>query len=101
MASRRFDGPQRISDSLGALIKRFSRTDLIGIAALEDHWAELVGTEVADHSRPSALRGSTLVVVVDQPAWATQVRLVTGSLLERFSQVSGQRVERIEMTVRR
>jgi predicted nucleic acid-binding Zn ribbon protein len=101
MAGRRFDGPQRISDSLGALIKRFSRTDLVGVAALEDHWEELVGPEVAAHTQPSAVRGTTLVVVVDQPAWATQFRLVAGNLLERFAGVAGQHIERIETTVRR
>lgn len=101
MTSRRFEGPQKIGDSLTALIKWFARTDLVGIAALDDQWRDLVGATLAAHSSPRALRGTVLVVSVDQPAWATQFRLLVGGRLERFSEVAGCRVESIEVTVRR
>ena len=101
MAIRRFDGPQRINDSLSALIKRFSRSDLEGIAALGDQWEALVGSELAEHSAPKAMRGSTLIIAVDQPARATQVRLSVGVLMARLSEVSGQAIEEIETTVKR
>ena len=100
MAYRRNDGPLRISDSLAALARRFSRSDLIGIAAIEDHWAELVGEPMASHARAIALRGTTLVLAADQPAWATQLRLHAGSLVARFSELAKEPIETIEVVVK-
>jgi predicted nucleic acid-binding Zn ribbon protein len=66
------------------------------------HWDEVVGTQTAAHARPVSLRDGILVVAVDQPAWATQLRLLAGSLLARLSEVAGpDAVRSIEVRVGR
>ena len=52
-------------------------------------WPELVGESVAGHARPRSLRAGTLVVAVDEPAWATQLRWLEADLLTRLAEVLG------------
>jgi hypothetical protein len=40
-----------------------------------------------------------LVVGVDRPAWASEVRLLATELLTRIAEVTGERPERIEVVV--
>ena len=52
-------------------------------------------------SRRSSSTGVSLVVDVDDPAWATQVKFLTPMIIERLSAVAGVRVERIDVRVER
>ena len=47
-------------------------------------WAEAVGDAVADHVKPVKLDGTKLVVEVDDPAWATQLRFLETTLKQRL-----------------
>jgi predicted nucleic acid-binding Zn ribbon protein len=63
-------------------------------------WPEMVGESVAQHSRPRSLRDGVLVVAVDEPAWATQLRWLEADLLTRLREVLGpDQVARIEVRV--
>jgi predicted nucleic acid-binding Zn ribbon protein len=63
-------------------------------------WPEMVGESVAQHSRPRSLRDGVLVVAVDEPAWATQLRWLVADLLTRLREVLGpDQVARIEVRV--
>lgn len=64
-------------------------------------WDDAVGPQVAAHARPVRLSEGTLVVEVDEPGWATQLRYLEQDLLRRLAEVGGQGVERIEVRVRR
>jgi predicted nucleic acid-binding Zn ribbon protein len=69
--------------------------------ALVTRWAELVGESVAEHTRPRGLRDGTLLVVVDDPAWATQLRWLEADLVARLGELLGpDRVQKIEVRVR-
>jgi predicted nucleic acid-binding Zn ribbon protein len=62
-------------------------------------WAEAVGPQVADHVRPVKLDQGTLTVEVDDPAWATQVKFLTPTIVTRLAEVAGANVERIQVRV--
>jgi predicted nucleic acid-binding Zn ribbon protein len=64
-------------------------------------WAEIVGAQIAEHVSPAKLQDGCLVVVVDQPGWATQMRYLNDDLLARIAAVVGDGVVRqIEVRVR-
>ncbi|MBQ9344753.1 MAG: DUF721 domain-containing protein [Kiritimatiellae bacterium] len=44
------------------------------VAALAPHWAEIVGAELARHSRPARMREGTLYVAVDHPLFLARFR---------------------------
>ena len=95
-------GPVRLAISLGAIAEKMgvgggART----LQLLFSSWEEIVGRTVALHSEPVRLRDRVLVVAVDHPSWATQLRLLTPTMLGRLHQLTGDAVSTVEITVRR
>jgi predicted nucleic acid-binding Zn ribbon protein len=62
-------------------------------------WAGLVGPEVAAHCHPASLRDGELTVRAQSTAWATQLRLLGGTLLARVvAEVGPDVVSKIVVT---
>lgn len=82
-------GPVPLVDALGVVAGRLGLgpTDLV--TTVFGHWEALVGPALAAHVRPLRLDGETLVVSVDHPAWATQVRHLAPEILERLDDACG------------
>ncbi|MEP7113208.1 MAG: DUF721 domain-containing protein [Ilumatobacteraceae bacterium] len=64
-------------------------------------WTEAVGDAIAAHVKPVKLDGTKLIVEVDDPAWATQLRFLETILKQRLLEVAGATIETIEARVRR
>ena len=95
-------GPRRVAESLDRLATSLGVPSAGVLAALFSTWPELVGDAVAAHSRPRSLRDGELVVAVDEPAWATQLRWLESDLLVRLGEVLGEGVvQSIDVRVRR
>jgi len=74
----------------------------VGPGRLFSGWPEIVGPAMAEHVRPLRIDRSALVVTVDHPAWATQVRRLGDTLLDRAAAHAGvERPERLEVRVKR
>ena len=99
------DGPGREPVTLQVSLDRLARS--LGapasatLAKVFGQWSSLVGPLVADHVRPRSLTGGTLVVTVDEPGWATQLRFLEADLLRRLEGVVPGEVQRIEVRVGR
>jgi predicted nucleic acid-binding Zn ribbon protein len=100
------DEPMRVGDSLRDVMKslrpddqRTAAAPMAAIGGVFGRWDEAVGAAVAAHVQPVKLDGTTLVVEVDDPAWATQMRFLEGTLRTRLAEVAGATVERIEVRV--
>jgi predicted nucleic acid-binding Zn ribbon protein len=95
-------GPQPLNSSLDAVSRRLGMKDSKGLGRLFSHWEELVGPGIAAHVKPVRLDAEALVVAVDHPAWATQVRHLGDDLLDRVAaEVGVTRPNRVEIRVRR
>ena len=55
-------------------------------------WPGAVGADVAAHCRPVKLENGELTVEAESTAWATQVRLLTPTLLRRLAEELGEGV---------
>ena len=65
-------------------------------------WDELVGEQLAAHTRPRSLAEGRLVVAVDDPAWASQLRYLAADLVVRLSAEVGEgRITSLDVVVRR
>ena len=98
-----------ISDSLNSVIRSLrndsSDTASPGQTASQlggvfGRWAEAVGDAVAAHVKPIKLDGTKLIVEVDDPAWATQLRFLETALKQRLLEVAGATVETVEVRVK-
>jgi predicted nucleic acid-binding Zn ribbon protein len=101
-ADGREGGPRSLETSLDAVTRHLGLEDSKGIGQLFARWPEIVGPAMAGHVQPIRLDGEALVVSVDHPAWATQVRRLGDDLLDRVVEVTGaSRPGRLEVRVRR
>jgi predicted nucleic acid-binding Zn ribbon protein len=86
-------GPIETSRTLGSSIDAYLAArglDKVRVlATLEEAWPSLVGREVDAHCRPARIEGDSFVVVVDHPAWATEVALLGPMILEGVAKVLG------------
>ncbi|MCF8530876.1 MAG: DciA family protein [Candidatus Nanopelagicales bacterium] len=55
------------------------------VAALSTRWAEIVGADVAAHSQPGEFREGILEIHAESTAWATQLKLLTPTILGAIS----------------
>ena len=93
--------PISVSDSLDDVVQALrggaGRAEVGGVFG---RWDEAVGPALAAHVRPVRLEHGALLVEVEDPAWATQVRLLADDLKRRLHDVAGVTVERVEVRVR-
>ena len=99
---RRNSEPRTLDGSLEALSKRFGLEGAQGLGRLFSGWSEIVGDAMAEHVQPVRIDRTVLVVTVDHPAWATQVRRLGDTLLDRAADHAGvERPGRLEVRVQR
>jgi predicted nucleic acid-binding Zn ribbon protein len=91
--------PMPITRSLDSIMRSLRGTDRIQIGGVFGRWDDAVGEGVAAHVRPVRLDHGVLTVEVDDPAWATQVRFLTGTIIDRLAEVAGVTVDRVEVRV--
>jgi predicted nucleic acid-binding Zn ribbon protein len=93
--------PVPISRSLDAIMKSLRGTDRLQIGGVFGRWDDAVGPAVAAHVRPVRLDQGVLTVEADEPAWATQVKFLSGDIVARLEAVAHVRIERIDVRVGR
>lgn len=86
---RREREPQPLGTSLERLARGIGAPPPDVLASVFAGWEGLVGAQVAAHAQPRSLRDGILVIAVDQPAWATQLRLLSADILGRLTEVVG------------
>jgi predicted nucleic acid-binding Zn ribbon protein len=95
-------GPRPLDASLEAVSHRLGMVDGHGVGRLFARWPEIVGPALAEHVQPIRLDEQCLVVMVEHPAWATQVRRLGDALLDRVAEVCAvPRPSRVEVRVHR
>ncbi len=56
----------------------------LAVGSVMAQWDTLVGADIAAHCRPESFEVTTLHVRCDSTSWATQLRLLSASLLAKF-----------------
>lgn len=106
----RDDEPVRLGDSLHDVVRSLrpdgnsnggGDTSASALGGVFGRWDEAVGEALAAHVQPVKLDGTTLVVQVDDPAWATQLKFLESTLKQRLAEIAGATIERIEVRVAR
>ena len=80
--------PRPLASSLDAVLRGARRRPGVRRACgrVFTEWTALVGAhDRGAHARPVSLDGGCLLVVVDEPGWATRFRFEQASLLRRFA----------------
>jgi predicted nucleic acid-binding Zn ribbon protein len=83
------DSPRPVGASLDRIAQRLGAPKASALAAVFDRWNEVVGDAVAAHAKPRSLRKGSLVVAVDDAAWATELRSIADRIVARCAEVAG------------
>jgi predicted nucleic acid-binding Zn ribbon protein len=95
------DEPRPLSSSLDDVLRELGSPGAGAVRTVFSDWADLVGPATAAHAKPVSLDGACLLVVVDEPGWATRFRYEQANLLRRFADELGDGViTRIDVRVR-
>lgn len=96
---RRWSGPgpdARDPQLLGRLTSELARqrgwTAQVAEGTVFGQWNSVVGHQIADHAKPTALNDGVLSVTAESTAWATQLRLMQAQLLAKIAAAVGNGV---------
>lgn len=90
----------KLIDTLPAILKASGDSEEVAEAACIAAWRHAVGEGLSSHAAPVKLQHKTLVVVVGDGIWKTQLEQMRGQLLFRLNSVVGRElVKSIEFRV--
>lgn len=77
--------PQLLDEAMGRLVASHGWELDLKVQGVFGRWAELVGDDVAAHCTPESFADGRLVVRTDSTAWATQLKLLTPTVVRRLN----------------
>ncbi len=95
------DDPKKLSFSVERLLKTLKAPNPDVLATVFLHWSEVVGADVAAHSKPSFIEGNTLVVATTDTVWASQLMWLEAELVAKIQKVSkSDRIQTLKVRVK-
>lgn len=92
--------PRPIGPSVRRIVGGLAGDRDSDIVAVLGCWDTVVGDHVAAHARPRRLSDGVLRVEVDEPGWATQLKYLRATIVERVNETVGSDiVSSIELRV--
>jgi predicted nucleic acid-binding Zn ribbon protein len=86
----RRDDPQPLTMAIRGLIGDQGWQTEAAMGSVFGRWPQIVGADLAAHTRPDRFTDGELLVIADSTAWATQVRLLAGTLVRRLNSELGE-----------
>jgi predicted nucleic acid-binding Zn ribbon protein len=86
----RRDDPQPLTTAIHGLIGDEGWQTAAAVGSVFGRWPQIVGADLAAHTRPDRFDDGELLVIADSTAWATQVRLLAGTLVRRLNSELGE-----------
>jgi len=85
----RRDDPQLLTSAIDGLLNQRGWQQQAAMGSVFGRWAQIVGADLAAHTRPDSFADGELAVTADSTAWATQVRLLAPVLVKRLNEEVG------------
>ena len=83
------EDPQPLNAAIQGLLHDQGWQAAAAVGSVFGRWPQIVGADLAAHTRPERLTDGELLVIADSTAWATQVRLLAGTLIRRLNSELG------------
>ena len=80
--SARWHEPRSVRDVLKRLVSGLGDDGIMFL--VYEHWEEAVGPTIADHCKPRRVIDNCLLVDVDHPGWATEIRYLEQELVAKL-----------------
>ncbi|WP_052136510.1 DUF721 domain-containing protein [Arthrobacter sp. PAMC 25486] len=84
--------PQGLGNVVSRLVSDRGWSSPLAVGSVMAQWDDLVGPDIAAHCQPESFEVTTLHIRCDSTSWATQLRLLSSSLLAKFDEALGRGV---------
>jgi len=84
--------PQTVSGSIDRLVSERGWQAPVAVGGVIGRWDQVVGADVAAHCTAETYEDGVLTVRADSTAWATQVRLLSPTVMRRLGEELGEGV---------
>ena len=81
--------PQTLDATISRLVGDHGWDLSLRVHGVFGRWGQIVGDEIAQHCTPESFADGRLVVRTDSTAWATQLKLLTPTLVRRLNEELG------------
>lgn len=81
--------PRQVKHGLDRVVRSLGLPSSSAVQTIFQAWENVVGEELAKHCRPTAIKKGNLTVTATDQAWATELKWMETTLLERCSQELG------------
>lgn len=81
--------PQRFGTAIRDLLASRGWEQRAAVGGVFGNWAGIVGPDLAEHTRPERFEEGELTVAADSTTWATQLRLLSSTLVRRLNEELG------------
>jgi predicted nucleic acid-binding Zn ribbon protein len=89
MSAKR-EGPLPVSRLIEGALRQFGLHDRLEERAALLRWREIVGDEIAGHSRAVDLVDGVLVLEADHGAWRQELTMLVPMIIEKFNAMFGE-----------
>lgn len=89
-AQRDAGDPQLFGKAIMDLLATRGWERSAAVGGVFGRWPEIVGPDLAAHTKPEAFEDGEVVIAADSTAWATQVRLLARTLIRRLNEELGE-----------
>ena len=83
-------GPQPVSSILNAVLRECGLSERLEERNPLMSWREVVGDEIAQHSRAVDISDGTLIVEADHGAWRQELTLLVPMIIKKFNALFGE-----------
>ncbi|MDL4773481.1 MULTISPECIES: DUF721 domain-containing protein [Thermomonosporaceae] len=87
--SGRGGDPKAFSAAIRELMATRGWEQRAAVGGVFGNWAGIVGPDLAEHTKPDRFEDGELTVVADSTTWATQLRLLSSTLVRRLNEELG------------
>lgn len=81
--------PQLLGDQMDRLVSGRGWGSEVAAGQVMGRWEEIVGSDVAAHAQPVTFEAGVLVVRAESTAWATQIRMLSSTILAAIERSVG------------
>ncbi|WP_271215530.1 DUF721 domain-containing protein [Streptosporangium carneum] len=86
---RDYGDPQLFGRAIADLLAARGWEQPVAVGGVFGRWQEIVGPDLAAHTKPETFADGEVLVTADSTAWATQVRLLARTLVRRLNEELG------------
>ncbi|MDX1765299.1 MAG: DUF721 domain-containing protein [bacterium] len=77
--------PEAAGEILRSLLKELGVDQIMQRHEIWSQWEEIVGTEIAAHTRPAFFSGNCLFITVDHSTWMQQLTFLKSQMLQNIN----------------